>query len=103
MDNLRQQWNDTCLAAGIPAFSVDYAAKTMAILLHFGNYEAMVLSPKFRADCDYIQKRWHMNGGETPDMEFVEVLQQYDEVLKDLTEPPEWAKKWIKEQYGINL
>lgn len=101
--SLRQQWNDACLSAGVPALTLPTCAKIMAILLHFGNNEAFVLSPHFRADCDYIQKRYHVCGGETPAAEFTEELRRYSEQVENLAEPPKWAKDLFKNMYNINI
>lgn len=103
MECLRQQWNDACLLLGIPALTTSTSAKLMAILLHFGNNEAFVLSPHFRADCDYIQKRYHVSGGEVPDQEFAEELRHYDKQLKDSNKPPQWAVDLVKGMYNINI
>lgn len=83
--------------------SVDYAAKTMAILLHFGNHEGYTHSPKFLADSEYIQKRWHIYGGRVADREFTCKLKQYSNTLKDLDKAPEWAVRFMKDNYGINI
>lgn len=101
--SLRQQWNDTCLQAGIPSLTLATCAKLMAVLLHFGNNEAFVLSTKFRADCDYIQKRFRMTGGEVPDPNFVAELKRYSEQLEPMQEPPQWARKLFKDMYNINI
>ena len=100
---LRQQWNEACLSLGIPALTTPTAAKIMAILMHYGNNEAFVLSPHFRADCEYIQKRYHIEGGETPDGEFAEYLQRYDRELERCEKPPTWAVELIKGMYNINI
>lgn len=101
--SLRQQWNDTCLQAGIPSLTLATCAKLMAVLLHFGNNEAFVLSTKFRADCDYIQKRYHLSGGEVPDADFVAEFQMIEKDIGCVSEPPAWAKKLLKDMYNINI
>ena len=45
----------TCLQADIPILSRDTAAKILAVVYIQGGDERMVLSPKLKADCDYIQ------------------------------------------------
>lgn len=103
MDCLRKQWNDACLQMGIPSLSMKTCAKIMAILLHYGNNEAMVLSPHFRADCEYVQKRFHIRGGESPDREFVEEFRPLSAELEQCSEAPQWAKKLMKEMYNIEI
>ena len=106
MECLRQQWNNACLAIGIPSLTVSTSAKIMAILLHYGNNEAMVLSPHFRADCEYIQKRFHIQGGEIPDEEFAHELRIYNQELEQrgmFAKPPQWAVDLMKNMYNINI
>lgn len=103
MSNLRQQWNEACLKIGIPALTLHTCARIAAILMHYGNNEAMVLSPHFRADCDYIQQRYHVQGGESPDIEFVAELQEVNRELEGQAEPPQWAKTLMKEMYNIEI
>ena len=103
MSNLRQQWNEACLQVGIPALTLPTCARIMAILYHYGNNEALVLSPHFRADCDYIQKRYHIDGGETPDADFVKELQEVNEQLEGKPEPPQWAVDLMKGMYNIQI
>lgn len=102
MDNLRKQWNEACLQTGIPALTLATSAKLMAILMHFGNNEALVLSANFRADCEYVQKRYHIEGGESP-VEFVEAFRPVEKELRDLDQPPEWATKLMMEMYNIKI
>ena len=103
MDNLREQWNEACLQTGLPALTLATSARLMAILMHYGNNEALVLSPNFRADCEYVQKRYHIEGGESPDMEFVEAFRPVEKELRDLDQPPEWATKLMMEMYNIKI
>ena len=106
MESLRQQWNNACLAIGIPSLTVSTSAKIMAILLHYGNNEAMVLSPHFRADCEYIQKRFHIQGGEIPDEEFAHELRIYNQELEQrgmFAKPPQWAVDLMKGMYNIDI
>lgn len=103
---LRQQWNEACLSLGIPALTTATSAKIMAILLHYGNNEAMVLSPHFRADCDYIQRRYHIQGGEIPDEEFATELRKYNSELErfgTFSKPPQWEVDLMKNMYNITI
>lgn len=103
MKDMRKLWNEACLQTGIPALTLSTSAKLMAILVHFGNHEALVLSPNFRADCEYVQKRYHIDGGESPDMEFVEAFRPVEKELRDLDQPPEWATEMMMEMYNIKI
>lgn len=106
MNNLRQQWNDACLSVGINSISPQKAAKIAAVLMHLGNNEAMVMNAHFTADCEYIKKRYNLEGGEVPDHTFVEYLKEYE---KDLCEAldkdfiPQWATHLFQQDYEIKL
>lgn len=103
MSSLRQQWNEACLSVGIPSLTTATCAKIMAILLNFGNNEAFVLSPHFRADCEYIQKRYHVQGGESPDIAFVAEFQEINRSLEKCEKPPQWAVELMKKMYDIDI
>lgn len=57
-ENLRKQWNDACLQVGIESISTQKAAKICAVLMVFGNNEAMVMNQHFTADCVYGYLKW---------------------------------------------
>ena len=106
MENLRKQWNDACLSAGINSISPQKSAKIMAVLMHLGNNEAMVMNQHFIADVYYIQQRYKLQGGEIPDAEFVEYFKESEQELKkslDNNIIPQWAEKLFKEDYDIKL
>lgn len=100
---------DTCLNAGLDIIPLDTAARVMAILLLYGNNEGFTLSPKFRCECQYIQKKWGINGGESPDPDFANALQYYVKFLEDYAKEypkevvPQWAKDLTQNRYGIKL
>lgn len=96
----------TSLSAGLPAISVDTAVRILAVVCVLGNNEFIVLSPKVRADLKYIQKRFHIQGGEIPSTEIVMPLKKYVselDVLAKQNKKPEWADKLFQERYGIKL
>ena len=107
-NTLRHQWNEACLQLDLPSLTIDTAAKIMAVLYVYGNNEAMVLNYHFVADCEYIQRRFHIQGGETPDAEFVA---KYNKWLSDILEYEKnhpdtdnivpWAVKLFDEMYKI--
>ena len=109
MENLRKDWNETCLNAGIPSISLDKAALTCAVLLEYGNNEAFTLNDKFLTDIEYIQKRFHIFGAETPDAEFAEALKKYVNKIQEFEKDnghdkrPEWAEKYFIQMYNIEI
>ena len=105
-ENLRKQWNEACLQCGIESISAQKAAKIMAVLMMFGNNEAMVMNRHFTADCEYIQKRFHIGGGEVSDAIFAEYLKEYVADLQEADRQgfiPRWAEKLFLEDYEIKL
>lgn len=118
MENLRKQWNEACLVAGIPAITKDTSARLMAVLYVHGNNEYMTHNQQFLDDVDYIQKRFKIEGGEVPDFDFSRLVKHYvselihyeDEHQGERTTSglferhiPEWAKDLFMERYGIKL
>ena len=98
-----KRWFHDCLTIGIPAISLDTSARILAVVCVLGNNENMVMSPKCRADLEYIQKRFGINGGEVPDAEIITPLKEYISGLEKTTEVPSWTEKIFKERYGIKL
>lgn len=100
---------DTALAAGLPIISTDTSARILAVTYVHGNNEFMCSSPKFKVETGYIQKRFHIEGGETPDAEIVRLIQQYVSELElfEKRNPkekyPEWAMSLFKQRYGFKL
>lgn len=109
MSNLRKQWNDACLSAGINSLSTDTSARIMAVLLLHGNNEEFTHNTKFMADCEYIQKRYNIDGGEMVIKEISELLTKYVYELDDYEKAngvdakPQWAIDLFKDMYGIKL
>ena len=118
VDKMRDDWNMTCLVAGIPAITTDTCARLMAVLYVHGNNELMTHHKGFLADVRYIQLRFNIHGCGVPDPEFVELLQGYIRELQsadnDCERPngsealfhrniPEWAKELYNGRYGIKL
>ena len=105
-ENLRIQWNEACLQTGLESISVQKSAKIMAVLMVLGNNEAMVLNPHFVADVLYIQEKFHLRGGETPDGLFAEYLKEYVADLQEADRQgfiPQWAEKLFMQDYEIKL
>lgn len=117
VDQMRDDWNMTCLAAGIPAITSDTCARLMAVLYVHGNNELMTHHKGFLADVRYIQLRYHLHGGGTPDADFVELLKEYVSELENADNKPidsdsdalfhrnipSWAKELYNRRYGIKL
>ena len=101
---LQKDWLDACMSAGIPAVTTDTAARVLAVLYVFGGeHEEMTLNVKFTQEVKYIQKRFHIEGGEVPDETFVLTLQHYIKELEKQNDPPEWAVNLYRDRYGIKV
>lgn len=112
---LQRDWLEACEQVGIPAITTDTSARIMAIMyVHGGGEEEMVLNQKFVNDVKYIQRRFHIQGGEVPDETFVLTMQHYVKQLEQYmeeckrnnatdTQIPEWAHKLMRDRYGMKL
>ena len=117
-DTLRAAWNETCLRAGLPSISRDTSARIMAVLhVESGCTTAVAHSPKLRADLEYIQKRFGISGGKTPDAAFVKRFRHYvheieahqklnrgnTSLSKEEQAWPTWARRLYRDSYNVNL
>ena len=118
-NELYKDWLGAFAALGTPAIGRDTAARTLAVTYVHGNNEALTYNDKYLQDIHHIEKMYHVEGGESPDAELVELIQQYvkeleqyrDEHDNDKNESgavfqnkaPEWARKLFMEKYGIKL
>lgn len=113
-----RNWVQACEAAGIPALSRDTSAKIFAVVYVFGNNEALTFNSKFLVDMAYIQNRFRVKGGETPDADFVAMVTQYIKDLEDYEHQHRddpttgclyadhvapWAVNLFQERYGIKV
>ena len=119
METLKSMWHQCFLQVGIPSISIDTCARIFAVLHMYGNNEEFVYNKSFLEDVCYIQKRFKVRGGETPDAEFSELLkfyvksiEEYEEAHKDddvkgeglfRSHVPQWALELFKERYNIKL
>ena len=117
-DTLRAAWNETCLRAGLPSISRDTSARIMAVLhVESGCTTAVTHSPKLRADLKYIQRRFGLFGGATPDAAFVRSFRRYvreieahqklnrgnTSLSKEEQAWPAWARRLYRDSYNVNL
>lgn len=107
MDKLRQQWNESCLAANIPSLSTDTCAMILAAVDVTGENEQFVLNGKFQADIEYICKRFNINGGEVPSAELCSALKTWRNKIIDsvrmFQKYPNEVTDFFKEYYNIEL
>lgn len=105
---LQKGWLDACMSVGIPAITTDTSARIFAIMaVHGGENADFTHNRKYLNDVEYIAKRFHVEGGEVPDMNFAIRLKGYEKELRkkvEANEPaPEWAMALMQERYGIKI
>lgn len=98
-----KRWLASFEALGLPAISLDTCARVLAVTCVLGNNEYMVLNKKFRAEVEYMQRRFGIDGGETPKPEIVKPLRRYMRELEQAKELPKWAEQLFKERYDMKL
>ena len=116
--SFRSAWNEACLQAGLPSISLETSARIMAVLhVESGCTTAVTHSPKLRADLKYIQQRFGLFGGATPDAVFVQTFRRYVREIEAhqkrsrgnaalSTEErawPEWARSLYMDAYNVKL
>ncbi len=90
-------------AASLPFLSTDTSARILAVTCVLGNNEFMVMNQKYQADIDYICRKFHIGGGESPSIAIVAPLRQYIKELEQAKELPEWAERLFKERYDMKI
>lgn len=83
MENFGEAMYDTCLSAGLEIVSIDVAARVMAFIGLQGGDERVAYSPRMTCEIRHIQKKYHIQGGEIPDKDFVVLLQEYTKELRE--------------------
>ena len=117
-NTFRIAWNNACLQTDIPAISRDTSARIMAVLhVESGCTTAVTHSPKLRADLKYIQRRFGLFGGATPDAAFAQTFRRYvreieahqklnrdnTSLSKEEQAWPAWARRLYRDSYNVNL
>lgn len=107
---LYSQWLEAFSNIGHDLISVDTAARSMAILLEYGNNEGFVYSARFLAEKEYIEQRFGIYGTGTPDPEFVTALKHYVKMFEDFRKEhndesaaPKWVAEFLQNRYGIKF
>lgn len=98
-----KRWLESFRQVGFPGISTDTSARILAVVHSLGNNERMVMSPKLRADLDYIQDVFHIKGGETPKPEIIGPLKSYISELEECDTVPMWAEKLFMDRYSIKI
>ena len=106
MEGFRKSMYAACRQMGLEIVPIDVAARVMAFVGLQGGDERTVLSPRMQCELQHIQELYHIQGGEVPDKDFVELLQEYYRELETYTKEhdgdwPAWLYELIENRYGF--
>ena len=105
-EKFRTAMYDACLQMGLAIVPEDIAAKILAVVYLQGGDERVTASPRLFCEIRHIQKKYHIEGGETPDRDFVTLLQGEIKRLETYTDTHdgEWPKDindMMQERYNF--
>lgn len=106
----KERWAmyETALLAGIPIVSAEVCAIICASLLVWGNTEEFTHNHRLVCELLYAQKRFHIEGGETPsDRNFLTALNYYTGML-ELSQQredrmPDFIDDIFRKRYGFHF
>lgn len=97
----------TADAVKMAVVTEDDLIMALAILHVAGNNEMMTHSYKFMGDVLFAQEKFHIRGGERPDIWIVAKLRkkiaELEDYLEDNDDYPAWARDFMMKRYGIKL
>jgi hypothetical protein len=105
----KERWAmyQSALAAGIPIVNRETCAIICAMLLVWGNSEEFTHNHRLVCELTYAQKRFHVEGGESPDPEFSAILQSYVSQLQIVQDResrvPDHIDNMFQERYGFRF
>ena len=103
----REAMYDAALEVGLPIVSRDTCAIICAMLLVWGNHEMLTHHHRLVAELRYAQKRFHVSGSETPDLDFARTLQYYVSQLQLMQDReqrvPDHINQLFQERYGFHF
>lgn len=105
----KERWAmyQSALAAGIPIVSKETCAIICAMLLVWGNTAEFTHNHRLVCELQYAQKRFHVEGGESPDQEFAAVLQSYVSQLQLMQDReqrvPDHIDNLFQDRYGFHF
>ena len=103
----REAMYDSALAAGLPIASRDVCAIICAMLLVWGNHEMFTHHHRLVCELRYAQKRFKIEGSESPDPEFAAILQSYVSQLELMQQRedrvPDHIDHLFQERYGFHF
>ena len=111
LDNpqFKQRWAmyESVLAAGLPIVSRETCAIICAMLLVWGNEERFTHHHRLVCELRYAQKRFRIEGSESPDADFTRLLQSYVSQLELMQQRedrvPDHIDAMFQERYGFHF
>ena len=103
----REAMYDSALQMGLPIVNRETCAIICAMLLVWGNHEMFTHHHRLVCELRYAQKRFNINGGESPDLEFTAILQSYVSQLQLMQERegmvPDYIDDLFQNRYGFHF
>ena len=103
----REAMYDAALAAGLPIVNRETCAIICAMLLVWGNDERFTHHHRLVCELRYAQKRFRIEGSESPDTDFTRLLQSYVSQLELMQQRedrvPDHIDAMFQERYGFHF
>jgi len=106
MEDFRKAMYAACRQMDMAIVPMDVGARVMAWVGLQGGDERVSLSPRLKCELEHLQELYHIQGGETPDKDFMLLIQEYTKELTNYTDAhdgefPEWLNNLIEKRYGF--
>ena len=104
----KERWAmyQSALDAGLPIVSRETCAIICAMLLVWGNDERFTHHHRLVCELHYAQRRFHVEGSESPDADFTALLQSYVGQLELMQQRedrvPDHIDALFQERYGFH-
>lgn len=103
----REAMYDSALSVGLPIVSKEICAIICAMLLVWGNSEEFTHNHRLVCELRYAQKRFHINGSESPNQDFAAILKSYVSQLEIVQNReqrvPDHIDNLFQERYGFRF
>ena len=97
----------SALDLGLPIVSTETCAIICAMLLVWGNTEEFTHNHRLVCELQYAQRRFHIEGSESPDPDFARLLQSYVSQLELMQQRedrvPDHIDALFQERYGFHF
>ena len=103
----REAMYNSALEMGLPIVNRETCAIICAMLLVWGNHEMFTHNHRLVCELRYAQKRFHVEGGESPDIYFADIMQGYVSQLQLMQDResrvPDHIDQMFQERYGFHF